>query len=254
MIDPGSVAGPPVLALFLVGVLGGAHCLGMCGPLVTLYAEQMPGDDRGPTWFDLRQHALFNAGRTVSYATIGAGLGALGSLVFGAAGLATVGDFVRATTGVAVGLVVVSVGLAYLVRGRTGFLPHVGGGSGAFARVYGALSARVAAWTGDGRIVGLGLLHGLLPCPLLYPAFLYAFGTGSAVAGGVGLAALGVGTFPTLFAYGVALGSLDAGTRTTLHRALGVAFVVLGTIPLAHGLNLFGIPVPHIPLPMPSYP
>jgi hypothetical protein len=220
---------------------------------VTAYADRMPGDDRGPTWTELRQHALFNAGRTASYTAIGAGLGALGGLVYDAAGLAALGDLVRATTGVAVGLAVVAVGLAYLLRGRTGVLPHLPT-DGAFGRVHRALTARVDAWAGDGRIAGLGLLHGLLPCPLLYPAFLYAFGSGSALAGGVGLAALGVGTFPTLFAYGVALGSLPTGTRTALHRVLGAAFVVLGTVPLAHGLGLLGVPVPHVPLPMPPQP
>gem|GEM_PF-6123565 len=38
-----SLAGQPVsLGVFLlIGLFGGAHCLGMCGPLVTTYADRM---------------------------------------------------------------------------------------------------------------------------------------------------------------------------------------------------------------------
>src|SRR6056297_479048 len=61
----------------LVGLLGGAHCLGMCGPLVTTYADRMRADEAGGRGRDddltvrqVRQHALFNLGRTASYATL----------------------------------------------------------------------------------------------------------------------------------------------------------------------------------------
>lgn len=246
--------GAGLAAFFLLGLLGGAHCLGMCGPLVTMYADRMPAGERerGPSWYELRQHGLFNAGRTVSYAAVGIVMGALGAATYGVADFAAVGDAVRAVTGVAVGALVVAVGAGYLTRGSaTGAalsLPVLGG---AFARVHDVLTDRVESWARGPRIVGLGVVHGFLPCPLLYPAFLWAFAQGSPVRGGFALAALGLGTFPTLFAYGTAFGSLDTATRRRLHRALGAVFVLLGTVPLAHGLALAGVSVPHVPLPMP---
>lgn len=266
--------GVGLVAFFLVGLLGGAHCLGMCGPLVTMYADRMAGggtarrgagrpttDGRGGVarpagWYEIRQHALFNAGRTVSYAAVGALAGAVGGLVYDVAALATVGVAVRVAVGAAVGVVVVAVGVRYLLGGTAGLpgvasLPLVGG---LFGRVTGRLAARADRLANGPGIVGLGALHGLLPCPLLYPAFLYAFGRGSAVVGGLSLFALGLGTFPTLFAYGVAVGSLGAGARRRLHRALGAAFVLLGLIPLVNALRLLGVPLPHPPLPMPAVP
>jgi sulfite exporter TauE/SafE len=96
----------------------------------------------------------------------------------------------------------------------------------------------VDRWVGGPGVVGLGMLHGLLPCPLLYPAFLYAFGRGDPLVGAVSLGALGLGTFPTLFVLGTAVGSLDVGHRSLLHRALGAVFVALGAIPLWHGVGL----------------
>lgn len=269
MTDPGSalaaLAGLSggdrvgLAAFFVVGLLGGAHCLGMCGPLVTAYADRMAdADGRGrgrgtprTDWTVLRQHALFNAGRTASYALLGTLAGAVGATVFDAAALLAVGDLVRATVGLAVGGVVLWIGANYLLRGGVS-LPAVPVAGGAFRRVSRALADRADGLATGPGIVGLGALHGLLPCPLLYPAFLYALGRGSPVVGGLSLLALGLGTVPALFVYGVAFGSLDGATRRGLHRALGVAFVVLGLVPVANALGLLGVPVPSPPLPMPG--
>jgi sulfite exporter TauE/SafE len=240
---------------FVVGLFGGAHCLGMCGPLVTMYAERFEDDGRGPTTSALGQHVLFNAGRTASYATIGALLGLAGGLVFDAGSFVTATDGVRATAGIVAGFVIVAAGLGYVTQGQphltAGAIPGLGG---VFASVTGGLHARIDTWAAGPGIFGLGALHGLLPCPLLYPAFLYAAASGSAVHGGLALAALGLGTFPTLFAYGTVLESASPAIRGRLHRALGVAFVVAGTIPLAKGLRTLGYDVPQIPLPMPPIP
>ncbi|WP_435185300.1 sulfite exporter TauE/SafE family protein [Halobellus sp. EA9] len=244
-----------VAALFVVGLFGGAHCLGMCGPLVTMYGERFESDGRGPTARALRQHALFNAGRTLSYAAIGALLGALGGAVVDAGALVSAGTLVRGAAGIVVGAVVIAVGVSYVTGGgidlASGSVPVVGD---VFAAVSARLTARVDTWATGPKIAGLGAMHGLLPCPILYPAFLYALSTGSAVSGGLALGALGLGTFPSLFVYGTVLDSVGAPLRRRLHRGIGVAFVIAGTIPLAKGLTALGWAVPHIPLPMPPMP
>lgn len=238
------------VVFLVVGVLGGAHCLGMCGPLVTMYADRMTsGGGRGAlTLFEVRQHALFNAGRTVSYAVLGSLFGLAGSLFYGAAGaVTTVGNGVRAVSGIVVGLAILAVGLQY-VSGRFGGHGLFGGGT--FGKVYGRLAGHVEQWANGPGIIGLGLVHGLLPCPILYPAFLYAFAQGSPLTGAVSLGLLGLGTFPTLFLYGTIIQSIGDTHRERLHRALGVAFLVLGWMPLAHGLELVGVSIPHIEVPI----
>lgn len=245
-------AHPAVAGFAVVGALGSAHCLGMCGPLVTTYADRMGGDDRGVTWTELRQHGLFNVGRTLSYATIGTLLGALGGTVYEVASFGAFGDLVRATVGILVGIAILVVGANYLLHGRaTGALHRLPGVGGAFARVNALLASRVDRLASGPGILALGAVHGLLPCPLLYPAFLYAFSTGSPTQGGLALLALGLGTFPTLFAYGAALGAMGTRTRHRLHRVLGAVFILLASVPLGMGLGLLGIHVPHVPLPMP---
>jgi hypothetical protein len=241
---------PPELLVFLaVGVLGGAHCLGMCGPLVGLYADRMDGS--GLSRAAVRQHALFNLGRTAGYATAGFLLGGLGGLLFDAASFASVAGPVRGVAGVAAGAFILVTGAAYAARGA-GHGPSLPGLDGLFARVSGTLTRRVDRWVAGPRVVGLGAVHALLPCPILYPVYLYALARGSPTAGAASLAAVGLGTFPTLFASGLAVGSLgDATTRTRLHRVLGVVFLLLGYVPLAHGLALLGVDLlPHVHIPI----
>jgi len=246
-----ALSDPGVGVLFVLGALGGAHCLGMCGPLVSVYADRLDGD-RGVTFAELRQHGLFNTGRTVGYATVGAVLGLVGGAVFDAAALSPVGTWTRAGVGLLVGSAIVVAGVGYAVRGGGSHgidLPYVDAWG---SRLVAAVTARVDRLVDGPGILGLGFVHALLPCPILYPAYLYALSTGSAVDGGIALGALGLGTFPTLFAYGAALGSLGIATRRRLHRALGVAFVALGTIPIANALRLLGVSLPHLPLPHPT--
>ena len=254
---PSGVVEHADLAVFLVvGVLAGAHCLGMCGPLVGLYADRMRAGEaerrRGHlTFFEVRQHALFNAGRVVGYAAVGALFGLLGGTLFATVDAVTaVGVGVRATAGVLVGLLVMAGGLGYVASGSTGsFHREVPLVSGAFRRVSSLLTGHVDRLAGSTGVVALGTVHAALPCPIIYPAYLYAFAVGDPVRGGLALGVLGVGTFPSLFVYGTALGSLSARQRGRLHRVLGVAFLAMGYVLLSHGLHLFGFHVPHVELP-----
>ncbi len=241
--------GLPVLAL--VGLFGGAHCIGMCGPLVATYADRLEADARESvlTLWEVRQQVLFNVGRTASYAVIGGLFGLAGELVFLSMRQVTmVATDIHAISGIGVGLVVGGVGVSYAMGGAGRDL-SVPGVDRISSTVHRQLLPRVDAWVNDSRIVGLGAVHGVLPCPLLYPAYLYAFIQGSALGGATALGALGLGTIPAVFLTGTVFTSVDIGGRRTLHRALGVAFLVLGYIPLQHGLAALGIALPAIPLP-----
>jgi sulfite exporter TauE/SafE len=270
-------ARPASLGVFLlIGLLGGAHCLGMCGPLVTTYADRMRAAERdgasraegggraggsgradggGPTARlsvgMVRQHGLFNLGRTISYTVLGGLFGLAGSLVFvSAAELSTAFRTLHIVTGLVVGVAIIAAGVSYLLRGRTLSLPGESLLTPVTAAIQTRLTAHVDDYVNGPGIVALGAVHGLLPCPLLYPAFLAAFAGASAVDGALSLAALGVGTVPSLFLYGTLFQSVSTTTRLRLHRALGVAFVLLGYIPLRHALVQLGIPLPGFPIPI----
>lgn len=257
LVSTGALVPSVDLALFfLVGVLAGAHCLGMCGPLVSTYADRISAqqaDARADrlTLFDVRQQGLFNLGRTVGYTAVGAILGLAGSGLTGVATITPLAATIRGSVGIVVGTLILVAGAGYLLRGTTTAttLSSVPGLGTAFQRVTRLLTARIDRVAGSTGIVGLGTVHALLPCPILYPAYLYAFAVADPIRGAAALGLLGLGTIPTLLAYGLALGSLSVGHRHLLHRGMGVLFLALGYLPLAHGLMLFGVELPYPDVP-----
>ena len=58
---------------FAIGAVGSLHCLGMCGPIVLV----LPGDARDRGRF-LLGRLLYNLGRALTYALMGAVAGVLG--------------------------------------------------------------------------------------------------------------------------------------------------------------------------------
>lgn len=252
-LGPGGATQVELVGFLLIGLLGGAHCIGMCGPLVMMYSEQLNATRDSAregflSAYEVRQHALFNLGRTVSYALLGGLFGLLGALLFDLSSTVTTLDsVVRGGMGLLVGTFVVVVGTRYIL-GKHGSHSFVG--SGPLSGLYQRATAHIQQWVDGPGIFGLGLVHGLLPCPLLYPAFLYAFARGSPLGGTVALGVLGLGTFPTVFAYGTIIQSVDARHRTRLHRLLGIVFLAMGWMLLSHALGLFGIHVPHIEIPV----
>ncbi|WP_250137777.1 sulfite exporter TauE/SafE family protein [Halorientalis salina] len=228
------------LGLFVaVGFLGSGHCVGMCGPLVSLYADRMPGGRRRA----LGQHALFNLGRASSYTVLGGLFGLAGGLVAsGAEALPAPFGALRGVVGVGVGLVVAASGLAHLAGTPN---PLLAGNArelwAPLGRVSRAVRRRLDAWLAGPRTAVLGVAHGLFPCPLLYPAYLYAFALGDPLGGAAALAALGLGTVPAVLVFGLAVDSVRVGRVGA--RAVGVAFLLLGAGTVLAGLASLGLPV-----------
>src|SRR5512144_2470605 len=62
-----------LLAVLAVGLLGGVHCLGMCGSIVGIFTAQVRKErSRWPF------HLAYSGGRVASYALAGALVGAVG--------------------------------------------------------------------------------------------------------------------------------------------------------------------------------
>ncbi|MFM8246575.1 MAG: sulfite exporter TauE/SafE family protein, partial [Burkholderiaceae bacterium] len=81
-----------LLPIFLVGLLGGVHCVGMCGGIVSAFSVATPRHRPFPVAIATQSHRLsiiadggprvlaFNAGRIGSYMLAGAFAGLLGSV------------------------------------------------------------------------------------------------------------------------------------------------------------------------------
>ena len=209
------------LALFLVGLLGGGHCVGMCGGIVG--ALSMGGGGR----FSL--HLAYNAGRIASYGAAGALAGLLGG-GFDAAGQALSGQLpVRVALYLAANLMLILLGL-YLM-GATRSLHWVErAGQRLWHRVQ-PLTRRFLPVRGPAQAFPLGLLWGWLPCGLVYSALVTALTGGSAWRGAALMLAFGLGTLPNLLLAGFFAAWLNE------YLAKPVVRILAGLVVLAIGVH-----------------
>ena len=208
------------LAVFLVGLLGGVHCAGMCGGIVSALAFQMPGKSAGggAAW---SIHLAYNLGRIGSYAAAGALMGALGS--FGL--LLDKSLPVQLALYVAANLMMVALGL-YLtgISGALAFTERAG--QWLWRRIQPA-TRRFLPVRGPAQAFPLGLLWGWLPCGLVYSVLAMALLTGSATRGAATLLAFGLGTLPNLMLAGLLLARFRSVIQGRALR-LGAGLLVLG--------------------------
>jgi len=235
------------LAVILVaGFAGSFHCIGMCGG----FACGLGGDPGGSRWHTVARHLLYNLGRVVSYAFLGALAGSLGACVIDrpASHVATAhaahpgtayvlaGELgiVQRTLSVLAGVLMLAMALQLL-----GVVRH--------ARARGALAARAPLASILGAVLAsrhrampvcLGVVNGFLPCPLVYAFVAVAVAAGSAGAGALIMTAFGLGTFPAMLLVAGAGRTLAPTVRRRGVRlaacfvlALGILTVVRGVAP-----------------------
>jgi len=252
VIDPTTLARIDLALFFGIGVLGGAHCIGMCGPVVSMYdnARTRKSSSSRFSTRAMYQHGLFNLGRTTSYAVLGGLFGVLGSVLYlTMETLLVVTNVIRGSVGIILGVLIIYHGIS-AIRGCHGSILHKLPIPGLpVDRLLSSASGRLTHIADGPGIIGLGLVHGLVPCPMLYAAFVYVFAVGSPVVGVAALTAFGLGTVPAVFLYGTVLGSLDSLQTARLQRVLGFGFVFLGYILFAHGAMAIGVHLPHPQLP-----
>ncbi len=222
------------LAVFLIGLLGGVHCAGMCGGIVAALSLQMPGKPggEGPAWI---VHLAYNLGRIASYAIAGALIGALGSLAL----LLNNALPVQLTLYVAANLMMVALGL-YLT-GITGTLAFTErAGQWLWRRVQPA-TRRFLPVRGVAQAFPLGMLWGWLPCGLVYSVLTMTLVSGSAVRGAATMLAFGLGTLPNLMLAGLLLVRFRSVVQgRALRLVSGLIVLAFGLWGLFNAANLGG--------------
>jgi hypothetical protein len=215
-------------AAFLIGLLGGAHCVGMCGGIVGAFTVQLPARQR--TW---HLHLAYSTGRIVSYAAAGAIMGTIGGagLLFGRVLPVQLLLYVLANL-MLVGLGLYLAGLANQVAR----LEALGAWLWRRIQPYGAglLPADTPA-----KAFALGMLWGWLPCGLVYSVLATAMLSGGAARGAAVMLAFGLGTLPSLMLAGLALKRLrDFASSRRLRLAAGLLVAGFGLIGLAKAANM----------------
>ncbi|WP_095157055.1 sulfite exporter TauE/SafE family protein [Pseudomonas sp. Irchel 3E13] len=215
---------PLLSSALILGLLGGGHCLGMCGGLMGALTLAIPPEQRGRR---LQLLLAYNLGRVLSYASAG--------LLLGLAGWALAGSPLATAMRVVAALLLISMGL-YLAGWWSGLTRIESLGRGLWRHIQ-PVATRLLPVSSVPRALLLGALWGWLPCGLVYSTLLWAASQGSAVNSALLMLAFGVGTWPILLATGLAAERSNALLRRRGVRVAGGLLVIL--------FGLWTLPGPH---------
>jgi sulfite exporter TauE/SafE len=215
---------PLLLSALILGLLGGGHCLGMCGGLMGALTLAIPAEQRGQRFQLLLS---YNLGRILSYALAG--------LLLGMAGWALASSPAAMLLRVVAALLLIAMGL-YLAGWWSGLTRIEALGRGLWRFVQ-PLTRRFMPVTNLPRALLLGGLWGWLPCGLVYSTLLWAASQGDALDSAALMLAFGLGTLPVLLATGMAAERMTALLRKQGVRMAGGLLVIL--------FGLWTLPGPH---------
>ncbi len=210
-------------AAALLGLLTGAHCVSMCGPLVLAVSAGA----RTRTWQSRLLHAaIYHAGRVTTYVVLGLAAGLVGQMMVFA-------GFGRVLALAAGALLIV----AGLIPGLTRLSPSwAARWIGVAARAAGA-----ARSLRDGHPVAApfaaGMANGLLPCGMVYAALAAAVAAGSLERAAWTMAAFGAGTTPALAGLTLTAGQIPLVWRRPLSRLAPAGLVFAGVLLVVRGLG-----------------
>ena len=223
-----------LLLVFSLGFLGSfGHCLGMCGPIAVAFSLSHNHNNSSSRWQQIWFHSLLNLGRMVSYTLVGAGIGALGSVLVAGGQIAGVGSDLRRWIAIITGLLLIWFGLMQLNPKLFPKLPLLNPMAQKnlhhrFSNAMNRLSLNSSNWTP----LLLGMVWGLIPCGFLYAAQIKAAETTDLWRGSLTMLAFGLGTLPTMMGVGVLSGWLSSDRRSQLFRLGGWITLLIGILTL----------------------
>lgn len=212
---------PLLAAAFVTGLLGSAHCFGMCAGISGLFAVNA---SVASLKSQIPLAVAYNAGRVLSYVFLGMVVAILGQAMVGAV------PKIAAPVRLASGLLIVIVGLQVAFNWR--FLAPVEKAGAKIWQRIAPTAKGLLPVTSLPKALGLGLLWGWLPCGLVYSVLLLAATTANVVNGGLVMLAFGLGTSPAMIMTGLSASKLSQ-FMSRKRLGAGLLIILLGLLTLA---------------------
>jgi sulfite exporter TauE/SafE len=197
-----------------MGLAGGLHCVGMCGPLVLAATAKSPFAG---------SKLIYNLGRVLTYGLLGVLAGA-------------VGGFIQITP--------FQNTFAYVLGGIF-LLMGFGAISGVHIPLLSSMVHRFTNWLkttfgnflkGRKNIFFLGMLNGLLPCGLTYLALTYCFTLDSFAEGFLFMVVFGAGTIPVMVGLLWLLGNVLNKLKISYRKVSMIVMIAIGSLVIGRAL------------------
>jgi sulfite exporter TauE/SafE len=183
----------PFIAAILAGLLGGVHCVGMCGGIISALVLTSHSNNFSQS---LRFLLAYNFGRISSYMIAGALVGGLSGLMVDLIAL----DALRQSLKIIAALFMILLG--FYLSGGWLFLARIERLGGVLWCKIQPMAQKFIPVRQPLKAFYLGLFWGWLPCGLVYSLLIAAWASASAVSGALIMLGFGLGTLPTLLLVG----------------------------------------------------
>ncbi len=207
-----------IASAFIIGLLGGVHCVGMCGGIMNALCFAMPKQQQSKARTSLTL-ILYNLGRVFSYSMAGAMIGGLGMLLQGPAGVLGPGLRIFA------GLMMIAMGL-YLAGWWRGLVHLESFGNHVLWRHVQPITNKLMPVTKSWQALLLGLLWGWLPCGLVYSTLTLAGAVGHWQQSALIMASFGLGTVPVMLLTGAFASQFKTWIQKTAVRNIAALLVI----------------------------
>jgi sulfite exporter TauE/SafE len=214
---------PLLASAFVVGLLGGVHCVGMCGGIVATLTMGLAPERRRSVAAQLPFQLAYNLGRVGGYVLAGALMGALGALLLESVAL----QWAQRALYTLAALFMVALGL-YLGGWWRGLVVIERAGGLLWRRLepVGRRLLPIRRWW---QALGVGFVWAWLPCGLVYSVLVWSLSSGGALQGAAMMLAFGLGTLPNLLGVGLLAGAAARyGEQAWLRRAGGALVILFG--------------------------
>ncbi len=224
------------LSVFLVGLLGGVHCVGMCGGIVGALSMNL-SKPAGTSTLQTAGRQLpfllaYNLGRIASYTLAGILFGGIGALVKHWISI----HYAQLILQAVAGLFMLALGL-YLAGWWRGLTRLERMGGRAWKHIE-PLGRRFIPARSFSSALALGMVWGWLPCGLVYSVLTMSMATGNAMQGGVLMLSFALGTLPNLLLMGVFAGSaLRFAQKPGMRTVAGLLVMGFGVYTLVNAMR-----------------
>jgi len=219
------------------GLLGSAHCVGMCGPLALALGAPSHNFSH-----NVRRQLVFSVGRVSTYGFLGALAGFCSLWISRWTWLAINLQAVLAVVG---GLTLLLLGLM-----ATGILPQLRTGrfSSQSCSAARSLKTLLLSSTTLGAFLA-GVFTGFIPCGLVYAFVAVAAASGDAMHGWLIMTTFGAGTIPLMLLTGCGATLLSVATRARVLKVAAWCIVAVGVISIARGAGALRASTPQAACP-----
>lgn len=215
------------IAGFTLGILGGLHCIGMCGPLILA----IPFQSIEPKAKKTIAYILYGFGKTLAYMSLGAIAGFIGTQ-------ADQFSPQQRYVSIAAGVLLLLTALVPMLMKRSNFQPAV------VTKFNVLVNKGIAKQFKNKKLYSfgvIGFLNGLLPCGLVYAAIAAAVAASCVSHSVILMMFFGIATMLSLTVFSLVFQLLPNNTRNSLRKLFPYLIIITALVLILRGMQL-GIP------------